>query len=80
MTNDAFGEVAVLLLRSARVGDVWRERGWSGPVRGDVAQALLRRGWAVVAEGVRDGGTAEAAASPGVDHGGVPAGGGRVAE
>ena len=48
-------EMHIVLLRSASVAGVMRDRGWSGPAPADEARRLIERGWATAAEKTRGG-------------------------
>ena len=48
-------EVKILLLRSAPVAGVMRDKGWTGPARSAEAADLIERGWAIEADRTREG-------------------------
>ena len=54
MANDRERErIRIVLLRSAEVAGVMRDRGWSGAAPADEARRLIERGWATAAEKMR---------------------------
>ena len=56
MANDSEREgMRIVLLRSAEVAGVMRDRGWSGAAPADEARRLIARGWATAAEKTRGG-------------------------